>query len=253
MLQSKSIRFTFCIVLLLFLSPFNLIATSIEWYFSDSTSKIILPEIYLNFENLGMSFKKGDNLYLRIIPKNHYGTNGPVWDKNKFLKNIGYRIRNKSIRPYLIEIDTPWGKIADKIYIPWIRTIFKGLKGPSYYKFTREVFFPWTKKKDTIIGFPVQENVAKSDRLRIMMLPVKLNGVAVAKIQISTDKKNWKDLNYRSEEHTSELQSHSFISYAVFCLKKKKKKKKNNKVKKIGRAHSHTHTSTDRRREQSSK
>ena len=28
----------------------------------------------------------------------------------------------------------------------------------------------------------------------------------------------------RSEEHTSELQSHSFISYAVFCLKKKKTK-----------------------------
>ncbi len=28
----------------------------------------------------------------------------------------------------------------------------------------------------------------------------------------------------RSEEHTSELQSHSFISYAVFCLKKKRKK-----------------------------
>ena len=31
----------------------------------------------------------------------------------------------------------------------------------------------------------------------------------------------------RSEEHTSELQSHSFISYAVFCLKKKKKSYKN--------------------------
>src|SRR6056300_1160791 len=28
----------------------------------------------------------------------------------------------------------------------------------------------------------------------------------------------------RSEEHTSELQSHSEISYAVFCLKKKKEK-----------------------------
>ena len=27
----------------------------------------------------------------------------------------------------------------------------------------------------------------------------------------------------RSEEHTSELQSHVRISYAVFCLKKKKK------------------------------
>ena len=29
----------------------------------------------------------------------------------------------------------------------------------------------------------------------------------------------------RSEEHTSELQSHVRISYAVFCLKKKNKKK----------------------------
>jgi len=31
-------------------------------------------------------------------------------------------------------------------------------------------------------------------------------------------------LTRRSEEHTSELQSHPVISYAVFCLKKKKKK-----------------------------
>ena len=29
-------------------------------------------------------------------------------------------------------------------------------------------------------------------------------------------------LSYRSEEHTSELQSRPHISYAVFCLKKKK-------------------------------
>ena len=33
------------------------------------------------------------------------------------------------------------------------------------------------------------------------------------------------NVNNRSEEHTSELQSRSFISYAVFCLKKKKKKR----------------------------
>src|SRR3546814_10537120 len=33
---------------------------------------------------------------------------------------------------------------------------------------------------------------------------------------------------YRSEEHTSELQSLMRISYAVFCLKKKKKKNTNN-------------------------
>src|SRR3546814_4372587 len=30
------------------------------------------------------------------------------------------------------------------------------------------------------------------------------------------------DIDYRSEEHTSELQSLMRISYAVFCLKKKK-------------------------------
>src|SRR3546814_5856143 len=34
-----------------------------------------------------------------------------------------------------------------------------------------------------------------------------------------------KDRTFRSEEHTSELQSLMRISYAVFCLKKKKYKK----------------------------
>src|SRR6056300_1297933 len=34
----------------------------------------------------------------------------------------------------------------------------------------------------------------------------------------------------RLEEHTSDLLSHSEISYAVFCLKKKKKKTKKNKT-----------------------
>src|SRR3546814_9913053 len=35
---------------------------------------------------------------------------------------------------------------------------------------------------------------------------------------------DWKEELFRSEEHTSELQSLMRISYAVFCLKKKKKK-----------------------------
>src|SRR3546814_5759427 len=34
----------------------------------------------------------------------------------------------------------------------------------------------------------------------------------------------WKDVEWRSEEHTSELQSLMRISYAVFCLKKNNKK-----------------------------
>src|SRR3546814_10281590 len=35
---------------------------------------------------------------------------------------------------------------------------------------------------------------------------------------------------FRSEEHTSELQSLMRISYAVFCLKKKKKHKQNRNI-----------------------
>src|ERR1051326_8748416 len=39
--------------------------------------------------------------------------------------------------------------------------------------------------------------------------------------KIQSETEFWILPSPRSEEHTSELQSHSFISYAVFCLKKK--------------------------------
>src|SRR3546814_16803255 len=44
-----------------------------------------------------------------------------------------------------------------------------------------------------------------------------------------------KRFQYRSEEHTSELQSLMRISYAVFCLKKKTNKYKNSTQKSIQR------------------
>src|SRR3546814_5496233 len=47
-----------------------------------------------------------------------------------------------------------------------------------------------------------------------LLLARMLSGTVVSIIQV-----------YRSEEHTSELQSLMRISYAVFCLKKKKKSK----------------------------
>src|SRR3546814_3942888 len=46
-------------------------------------------------------------------------------------------------------------------------------------------------------------------------------------------------IGFRSEEHTSELQSLMRISYAVFCLKKKKHKDKSTRA----RAQSHTYMS----------
>src|ERR1051326_9568056 len=52
------------------------------------------------------------------------------------------------------------------------------------------------------------------DALPISVVPAKYAGPAVAPANTGRP-------TNRSEEHTSELQSHSFISYAVFCLKKK--------------------------------
>src|SRR3546814_9972625 len=49
------------------------------------------------------------------------------------------------------------------------------------------------------------------------------------------------DRNYRSEEHTSELQSLMRISYAVFCLKKKKYNTYINDL-----SHKNTHSTSDR-------
>src|SRR6056300_553564 len=52
----------------------------------------------------------------------------------------------------------------------------------------------------------------------------------------------------RSEEHTSELQSHSEISYAVFCLKKKKTKKRIKPCNGFhGETHPHNHPQIQRR------
>src|SRR5210317_444323 len=51
----------------------------------------------------------------------------------------------------------------------------------------------------------------------------------------------------RSEEHTSELQSHSEISYAVFCLKKKKNDKKETTL--TTTQHIQTITSTNEQKE----
>src|ERR1051326_9322086 len=50
----------------------------------------------------------------------------------------------------------------------------------------------------------------------------------------------------RSEEHTSEFQLHSFISYAVFCLKKKKKNQDLTTVRFCSFLLLHTHTSDHR-------
>src|SRR3546814_6074122 len=54
-------------------------------------------------------------------------------------------------------------------------------------------------------------------------MPGPIRGQTASLIFQSTHGQEWSDAMFRSEEHTSELQSLMRISYAVFCLKKKKK------------------------------
>ena len=51
---------------------------------------------------------------------------------------------------------------------------------------------------------------------------MKKTAILKIKLDLCDRNRNFGEIIERSEEHTSELQSHSFISYAVFCLKKKK-------------------------------
>src|ERR1051326_4743444 len=64
---------------------------------------------------------------------------------------------------------------------------------------------PSRNSAPTIIGTPARQTLSLSATRRPSSLPPGLPLI---------------DVFTRSEEHTSELQSHSFIPYAVFCLKK---------------------------------
>src|SRR3546814_10757284 len=58
----------------------------------------------------------------------------------------------------------------------------------------------------------------------------RLQALAAARTDLPDPLIRLGDLERRSEEHTSELQSLMRISYAVFCLKKKKKRRHNKPV-----------------------
>ena len=70
-----------------------------------------------------------------------------------------------------------------------------------------------------------------ADKVMVYVAPLLIGGETATAIKLDELAQRLGDVriekfgdDVRSEEHTSELQSHSFISYAVFCLKKKNKK-----------------------------
>ena len=85
----------------------------------------------------------------------------------------------------------------------------------------------------TLIYFQVSGfwNLHSAAAISIVSILITLSALALQKYIVN--KRDYETISasrsrmHRSEEHTSELQSHSFISYAVFCLKKKKTNKNN--------------------------
>src|SRR3546814_3403429 len=82
-----------------------------------------------------------------------------------------------------------------------------------------DTLFPYTTLfRSSQQAIPIQ---AANDNCIAGFLSVKS---FLVNININGNAANHKNDIFRSEEHTSELQSLMRISYAVFCLKKKKKK-----------------------------
>src|SRR3546814_3480891 len=70
---------------------------------------------------------------------------------------------------------------------------------------------------------------ARAERIDIAALGRDVEDEAAAEVEVLRPLKARADI-FRSEEHTSELQSLMRISYAVFCLKKKKKYTQTHKI-----------------------
>src|SRR3712207_7220147 len=83
----------------------------------------------------------------------------------------------------------------------------------------RSTLFPYTTLFRSVLNVLVSE--LEVDASDVVHVPGLLDLAALWEFY-GLDRPELKDEPFRSEEHTSELQSRN-ISYAVFCLKKKKK------------------------------
>ena len=124
-------------------------------------------------------------------------------------------------------------KIADKIFLS------KDKNKPSKFK-TYTMHYGWVVNKSAGKKEIIDEVILalmKAPRSYTKENTVEVNchgGIIALRKVLDLVLASGARLAERSEEHTSELQSHSFISYAVFCLKKKKTKSKiKKKIKKI--------------------
>src|SRR3546814_5653964 len=80
-------------------------------------------------------------------------------------------------------------------------TLFRSNRGPS--------------------GTPQQPDIKEKPGIRLDFVARQGITLLGTEVELKFEARNLTGTRYRSEEHTSELQSLMRISYAVFCLKKK--------------------------------
>ena len=121
---------------------------------------------------------------------------------NNLLVYFGYKHK------VITEDTTSYLKEIDKELLKFRR--LKRENESKYKQMTDEFEISFVHHSLALEGNPITLNETKRI-LKDKIIPANLKSKDIDEVQ-------------RSEEHTSELQSHSFISYAVFCLKKKKSK-----------------------------
>ena len=97
----------------------------------------------------------------------------------------------------------------------------------------RSTLFPYTTLFRSVISIEPEVSASERGQVRFVGdLPGSSSSVAMAVTQSRATLRSQSPgpIVMRSEEHTSELQSHSFISYAVFCLKKKREQNRKTKI-----------------------
>ena len=108
------------------------------------------------------------------------------------------------------------------IFMPWVLVCFltAGCESLRFAPSQSQKQNAWLHNRTAIVAAETAGSESVSEKLQALTQLSELQSRAFTSY-----------FGLRSEEHTSELQSHSFISYAVFCLKKKIKKNKKNKKK----------------------
>ena len=188
-------------------------------------------------QNLGLTgFGASAHLVLKMVKHRYPNVNIYVFARSEkereFARELGavWAGDTEEISPEKLHsvIDTTpvWKPVVEAMrnLLPNGRLVINAIRKEEIDKdYLMKLDYPvhlWMEKEIKSVA-----NVASRDISEFLQLAAEIP-VKPEVQEYSLEEANRALIELRSEEHTSELQSHSFISYAVFCLKKKNKQNK---------------------------